>query len=671
MTQQGDEQLALLAGPKARKSRARVREPAAVAPVARVVVDIPLAHLDRPFDYLVPAHLDDAVVAGCRVRVRLAGRLVDAFVLERVAETEHDGALAYVERVLSSEPVLTEEIATLARAVADRQAGTMADVLRLAIPPRHAAAERQPDRTPRDPVIRPDAGLWERYSTGPAFLDAVARSDGPRAVWAALPGPTWPTEIATAVQMTLAAGRGAIVVVPDRRDADSVDRALTAALGGAEHHVVLHADIGPAERYRRFLAVSRGSVRAVVGTRPAVFAPVADLGLIVVWDDGDDSLAEPRAPYCHARDVAVLRSHLTGAGLLVCGLTRTAEGHALVSSGWAKSVAASRATVRQQAPVVEPTGDDAELARDPAARSARLPSLAWRRARDALEAGAPVLVQVPRRGYVPALACTRCRTRATCPHCSGPLSLSSGHAIAVCRWCGRPAGGWRCTECGGSHLRASSVGAARTAEELGRAFPGASVRTSGGDTVLARVPAKPLVIVATPGAEPVADGGYGAVLLLDSWALLARADLRASEETLRRWFAAAALARPGSAGGRVVVVADRGVPAVQALVRWDPVWAAERELADRVALGFPPAVRLADLTGAAADVTEFLGSLELPTSAETLGPVPIAELERMVIRVPREDGPALAAALKSGLGGRSARHDGGPVRVRLDPVDII
>jgi primosomal protein N' (replication factor Y) len=161
------------------------------------------------------------------------------------------------------------------------------------------------------------------------------------------------------------------------------------------------------------------------------------------------------------------------------------------------------------------------------------------------------------------------------------------------------------------------------------------------------------------------------VLLLDSWALLARADLRAGEETLRRWFAAAALARPGSAGGRVVVVADRGVPAVQALVRWDPVWAAERELADRVALGFPPAVRLADLTGAAADVTEFLGSLELPTSAETLGPVPIAELERMVIRVPREDGPALAAALKSGLGGRSARHDGGPVRVRLDPVDII
>lgn len=219
-------------------------------------------------------------------------------------------------------------------------------------------------------------------------------------------------------------------------------------------------------------------------------------------------------------------------------------------------------------------------------------------------------------------------------------------------------------------LRASVVGARRTAEELGRAFPAVAVRTSGGDTVLARVPAKPVVVVATPGAEPIADGGYGAVLLLDSWALLARADLRAGEETLRRWFAAAALARPASADGRVVVVADRGVSAVQALIRWDPVWAAERELDDRVALRFPPAVRLADITGAAADVTDFLGGLELPASAESLGPVPTAEHERVVIRVPREDGPALAAALKAGMGVRSARHDGGPVRVRLDPVDI-
>ena len=106
-------------------------------------------------------------------------------------------------------------------------------------------------------------------------------------------------------------------------------------------------------------------------------------------------------------------------------------------------------------------------------------------------------------------------------------------------------------------------------------------------------------MVATPGAEPVAEGGYGAVLLLDTWALLTRADLRAGEEALRRWLTAAALARPGAAGGRVVVVADGALAAVQALLRWDPAWFAARELAERRELGFPPAVRMASVTGAA------------------------------------------------------------------------
>src|SRR5690606_26987304 len=216
--------------------------------------------------------------------------------------------------------------------------------------------------------------------------------------------------------------------------------------------------------------------------------------------------------------------------------------------------------------------------------------LAWRAARDALAAGAPVLVQVPRRGYLPAVACADCRTPARCPHCAGPLQLPAAGQVATCRWCGRPAPDRRCARCGGQRLRAAVVGARRTAEELGRAFPQYPVRTSGREEVLARVPGRPAVVVATPGAEPIADGGYGAVLLT-------RADLRAGEATLRRWLAAAALARPASAGGTVVVVADGGLPPVQALLRFDPGWYAERELADRRALGFPPAVRVATVTG--------------------------------------------------------------------------
>jgi primosomal protein N' (replication factor Y) (superfamily II helicase) len=224
------------------------------------------------------------------------------------------------------------------------------------------------------------------------------------------------------------------------------------------------------------------------------------------------------------------------------------------------------------------------------------------------------------------------------------------------------------------------VGAARTAEELGRAFPGAAVRVSGrGSGVLATVPGGPALVVATPGAEPVAEGGYGAALLLDSWALLARADLRAGEETLRRWMNAASLVRPASAGGQVVVAADAAHPVVQALVRWDPGWLAERELADRRALGFPPATRMASLSGTPAALAEFLDASRLPPGADVLGPVPEpprqgvdhGARERFLVRVARGDGLALAHALTEVQGVRSAKKALEHVRVQLDPLDLV
>jgi primosomal protein N' (replication factor Y) len=458
-----------------------------------------------------------------------------------------------------------------------------------------------------------------------------------------------------------------IALVPDARDLKRLDEAVTAQLG-ADRHVALTAELGPAERYRRWLAVRRGQVRAVLGTRAAGYAPVRDLGLLLMWDDGDDLYDEPRAPYPHARDVLLLRSTHTGAALVLGGYARTAEAQSLLSHGWAHEVVAERREIRQAAPRTVAIGDDTELARDPAAAAARLPSLAWRTTRDALAAGHPVLVQVPRRGYVPALACARDRTPARCPTCHGPLAASSGHAIPVCRWCGRPAGSWTCPVCGQRQLRAVVVGAGRTAEELGRAFPGVPVRTSGGDRVLATVADQPAVVVATPGAEPVAAAGYGAGLLLDGWALLSRADLRAGEETLRRWMSAAALVR---ADGTVVVGADAAVPTVQALIRWDPAGAAARELADRGELGFAPATRMATVTGAPDAVGELIGALALPEGAEISGPVAIAGgQERALLRVARRQGADLARALKAAAAGRSARKAAEPVKIVIDPWEI-
>jgi primosomal protein N' (replication factor Y) len=679
------------AGRPGRARAPRRRSPAAQAaaahlPVARVLVDVPLAHLDRPFDYLVPERMAEAAVPGCRVRVRFAGQLTGGYLLERAATSDHQGRLALLERVVSPERVLTPEIAALAREVADRYAGTVADVLRLAIPPRHAGAEARPGGTgtPGAPGAgaplpeRPAAGPWARYPAGQPFLAAVADGRAPRAVWTALPGRDWPEEVARAAGTAAAAGRGALIVVPDARDLDQADAALARVLGPGQH-ACLSAGLGPAERYRRWLAVARGEIRVAAGTRAAMFAPVADLGLVVLWDDGDDLHAEPRAPYPHAREVLALRAHRARAAALIGGFSRTAEATSLVASGWARAVTADRPTVRRFAPDVRATGDAAELARDEAARSARMPILALRTARAALARG-PVLVQVPRRGYVTAVACDRCRAMARCADCGGPLAVEASGAPASCRWCGRADAEWRCPACGHGRVRAVVAGSRRTAEELARAFPGTRVVASGGTATVGSVPAAPALVVATPGAEPLVDGGYAAAVLLDGWVLLGRPSLAAAQEALRRWMNAAALVAPGSAGGTVILVAEASLPVSQALIRWDPVTHAERELAERDALGFPPAVRMAAVTGPAEAVAGFLAETALPPTAELIGTVPGGETGgageagqggvRALIRIPRPGGLALAASLRAAQAARAARKETGPVRVQLDPPEL-
>ncbi|MFC6012407.1 primosomal protein N' [Nocardia lasii] len=848
---------------------------AAGHPIARVLPLLSPAHLDRDFDYLVPAEFDEIAQPGVRVRVRFAGRLVDGYLLERLPHSDHNGKLMPLDRVVSPERVLTPDILHLITAVAARYAGTRADVLRLAIPPRHARTEtggvaknsaatkavkrgggplavdargaatetptgdvpesasldhrladegvgaedvsRLSGRSEGEPLARevsqpsisaasddglpdPDAPVarghsgddvlsgpgasvevgrsadavrrptarvggddasrgpgeseevgrsadavrqptgsvggdevsrgpggsvvvgrsadavrqptgsvggdgvssgsgvvaaggysgevdvsgWGRYVHGAAFVGALAKGKGARAAWQALPGEDWAARWAELAATVVAGGRSAVLMVPDQRDLDRLLAACVALVGDSA--VGLSAGLGPAARYRRWLAVLRGQARIVVGTRAAVFAPVQDLGLIAIWDDGDDTYAEPRSPYPHAREVAMLRAHETGAAFVAAGFARTAEIQAVVESGWARDLLAERHVLRAVTPRISAPGDsDYALERDALARSVRMPGVAFAAARSALKENAAVLVQVPRRGYVPSLACAKCRHPARCRHCNGPLALphaTHGEAASPqCKWCGITEAAFRCQACGARTLRATVVGATRTAEELGRAFAGVPVRTSGGGDMLDTVEPGAQVVVATVGAEPLVPGGYGVALLLDGWALLGRADLRAGEDTLRRWMGAAALVRPR---GQVIVMAEPGLPTVQALVRWDPVNHAAAELAARAEVGFPPAVRLAAVDGTTASIAELLDAATLPEDTEILGPVPLpptarkpfsggdspAEVERMLLRVPRSQGAPLARALGAAQGVRSSHRSDAPLRVQIDPVDI-
>lgn len=674
-------------------------------PVARVRVDSTLPQVDRTFDYRVPAELSEDAVPGARVRVLFNGHELTGYIEERSATTDWTRtSLLPLKSVLSRVPSVAPEIFALAEALADRYASTVANVLRLAVPPRIAALDKKyapllpgyesvylgdsvpvstsdaPENAASEsadpehaeyepaaastassaatssatdpyawlatpgapapfvldpPALNPDApdaaSVFSDYENGAEFIEDVAAGAATRAVMTVLPGHlehTWADVLATALAAAAASGRGAIAVVPTAKNLDLLEAALAERLP-ADSFVRLSSDSTPHTRYHGFVKARLGQVPVVIGTRAAAYAPVANLGLVVCWDDGDSSLVEQRAPYCHARDVLLLRASAEGTAALFAGFSMSSEAARLVRTRWASHVRAPRALVRDFSPRIFSTGSEFELARDPLAAMARIPHLAFEHARRALARG-PVLVQVARSGYIPSFSCERCRMPARCGECSGPLSVASGSSVPSCSWCGHLAQQWRCSECGFTHWRYSAAGATRTAEELGRAFPNVPVISSAGDHVRASVGPEPALVVATPGAEPVAFGDYAAALLLDADKMLRFDSLRAPEAALRRWLNAAALVRPAALEGTVVTTASPS-PVEQALVRWDPAWFARQELEERAQTGLPPAVRTAAVTGAEADVRafmeEFLGSSALPERVREqlriVGPVPL------------------------------------------------
>ncbi len=672
--------------PKSGLRTSRAKKPVPLAelnPIAAVVVDVNVPDLDRPFDYLVPAKFADSAVPGTRVRVRFAGRLVDGYVLARQPESDHQGRLSTLSKVLGG-PVLTDEVARTARAVADRYAGTLSEVLRDAIPPRHATAEKAFAAQEGDSKERPtsedpgDAGfapstdghlspVWASYEGADQLSLRLAEGTTVR-VGLTIAASDDPIEMLA--DLVSAAPGSAVVVVPDATDLSRFETVFARRFG--DDLAILSAAESTAQRYEQFLEVVTGRRTIVLGTRSAVFAPVDRLQLMVIWDDGDDALVEPRAPGWHAREVASIRSLGTGASLVIAGYAQSVETARMVSRDWLVPIQADR--MRRQSAARVLTAANA-VGDDPSAAS-RLPQFAWQCVRRGLQDG-PVLVQVGRGGYIPTVACQQCRVIARCPECSGPLGRSAVGSGLACQWCARGVDNFECPVCEGTQVRAVRLGSHRTAEELQSAFPGVAVRVSGSDTgVIRSISAEPQIVVATVGAEPVAAGRYSAAVLLDGNAMLARPELRAEEQLVRRWFNTVPLVKPASEGGVIAVTAEPHHRAVQALVRADPNGWAQRELADREATGLPPTTRAMVVTGAPEALTTFLETCQPRDSWRLLGPSPVdaessASQSRVVVLAPTAQGAQLAAGAKRALIATPPVSDEVRLRCRIDPVRVL
>ena len=627
---------------------------------ARVAIDSPLPQLDRLFEYIIPASLAIAVQPGVRVRVPFGrgNSQLDAFVVDVIDAPEFDGKLAEIAEVISVAEVLTTNIYQLARSVADRQAATLADVLKLAIPNRSVAAEKKWLAL----AAASEASTTSRVTAKMNSIEPTRSTKiiEPRATENS---PAWAIEFIERARVQIAAQKSVIVALPDYRD-QAIFLAQLSKTELAPAVVDYSSQQTKSVRYAAFLRCISNDPLIVVGSRAAIYAPLQTLGEIIIWDDGDSSHLEPTSPYSHTREVAMMRQKIENCRLFFAGHARSSEIARLIEIGYltdeSEAFAIPRIAITETA--------------------ARVDGTAWALIRDSIETGA-VLVQVSSRGTSTSAYCATCSERAMCTKCNGPLWLD-GQGHPRCRWCNSTNLNFTCATCKNRTLRHGRAGSTRTGADFGKAFPGAQIIESNGENRLEWIHPGKRIVIATPGAEPRVLGGYQAVVLLDCNELMSRDSLKATEEAVRLWSNAIALL---SENGRAIAVGLSGQLGKK-LVLWSQAEIATAELASRRELRFPPAVRMASISGEAELLQKVSASLAEDPRFEVLGPMPVPSRDqasadwRALLRFEYSQGAELAHFLKaqillltagskrvSSKSGRAQR----PIRIKMDDAEVI
>ena len=601
---------------------------------AQVVVDVPLFHLDRPFTYRVPGSLRDSVLLGSRVKVPFGTRRrVDGWVVGWADELPEDAR--DLIRLVSRVPAFDAAGLDLLRWVAARYAGTLADVVRLAVPPRVAAVERDPGAAEALAPLAAPGGVAPGPAAAPGGVAArpphsdrlarlVARGWAGAVYWRPLPGEDRATRVVALVEAALSRGRGAIVVAPEVAAGSAVADAVRKSFPDAAD---LSSDLSERRRYRAWVELRLGRRQVAIGGRSAVLAPVRRLGCIVIDDEANAAHKEQRAPRYHAREVALRRADHSRATCVLTGTVPSPEVVAAIQAGQCQLEAADRAVERRLRPLVEVV-DPYE--QDDGPGPARLHRRALAALREAVARGEGAYVLVPRRG-------------AADP--SAPGLRSAGQ---VAEELGRYLGGtpvWR--------LDREVLDPGEVPPWAGRG-PGVIVGTVAG----------------VKDHPPLT--GCRTVVVVGADAALGQAEVRAAEEAYRTWSRAAAWCGPRDRPGRLLLqTSDPGHHAVQALVRWDPTFFWRHELPRRVELGFPPARRLLLFEGAEpgeAEAARALLARALGPKAELLGPAAMGRGWRIIAKV--EDAEAAARALRPALA--EASRAGGPrTSVDVEPLEVL
>lgn len=616
--------------------------------VAKIILDSPLPQLDHPFDYAIPEHLQPSIALGQQVCVPLrnGARRANGWVVAIEEKSDFAGRLSAIESIVSDVPTLPTSLYGLAREVADRQAGSAVDVLRLAIPPRYVRAEKQflatrPihtwKQTPSESlsnVIKetsdPSRQEEERepsraFTLAPAGIEVLPSGE-------CVPG--WIAKMVQRLQESTSSEQSAIIVVPDFRDIARVERTLT-DVGLAQRIIRTDASIPGAQRWTNYLRMLSGEPLIVLGNRSAIYAPVTSLTNIYIWDDNDDALDEPHAPYAHVRDVALLRQQREKCDLEFAGFVPSPAIARLVNleflefrdeaRHWSKTIPTDTLMTHSDAP------------------SGRIPSVVYAAIKEGLTRG-NVLVQVAKPGFSASMRCATCREPARCRSCGGPLRKSTSSATPGCHWCGALQPHFACPECSGTTLMVGKPGSGKTGEELGKAFPGTRVVVCDADHLYDTVDSTNTLVIATPGTEPLSAGGYDCVVILDGESARARENLNADIDALNTWLSALALI---SEFGTSYIVGS-GDELGRVIATHSVLDFVSKQVSERATLGLPPTTRSAVLTCDQSAVNDIRDDLHALPIRSILGPVQTPQGEqRLVVTFDYRNGAEVSRGLRA------------------------
>ena len=551
-------------------------------PVASVWVDTAISTLTEPFSYLIPEKLSSQVSIGSRVQVPFKDKHLEGIVIDRTALTTDAREMKSIYKLLGEYPVASSETLELIQLTANFWGGSPYDVIRSAIPPRVASAEK---------------GLSVAAKPSTSKSEAIA-------TFHLLPPKLDPISALCSLVLSRKSSGVKLIIVPTARDL----LRLAASLAEQDTDFIsLDSNLPRADRYRNFLSVSLGAASVVIGMRGAIFAPIPRLSEIYLHQENSEHYYERRTPYWNAREVAWIRSKLSNLELHFTGYVPSLDVAIDIDN---KEI--TYQAVREKISVIAQASSNGEL----------IPSKIYQLVRKAIATG-PVLFLVPAKGYATAISCAKCRNIAIC-ECGGRLSKSSAKSEPTCVLCNKRFQNWKCGWCGEARVFLTSRGIERFAEEIGRSFPNQVVIQSTASDPRDSVSSDPALVISTPGVEPIAEKGYAAVVVLQVDRFLSSSSSNGVERAYSNFFAACALI---SDAGVVALVSDDGSPITSALTTWNPATISKREIEQRISLQLPPISGAVLVLADSAELVRLKSALEsakeesrAPKSLRVYGP---------------------------------------------------